>query len=77
MNCGLSTVSPITSNQRVLKMSIYQQNGYKSRREYLECMADEYDVPFDTVLSLSLILGSNEDFDGLISAISDINDSEQ
>jgi len=55
-------------------MNIYQENGYESRQDYLECMADDYGVPFDTVVALSLVLGSEEDFDGLVNALEDYND---
>jgi hypothetical protein len=51
--------------------NVYQENGYANRREYLESLADEYDVPLETVFSLASMLGSSEDFDGLISALED------
>lgn len=49
--------------------TIYMKNGYLTRGEYLNSLVDEYDIPFDTIISLSTILGSSEDFDGLLSAI--------
>jgi hypothetical protein len=52
-------------------MSIYTENGYDSRKHYLECMAEDYGVPVEIVFSLAQMLGSNEDFDGLISALED------
>lgn len=52
-------------------MSIYTENGYDSRKHYLECMAEDYGVPVEIVFSLAQMLGSNEDFDGLISALKD------
>lgn len=52
-------------------MNIYKENGYENRKDYLECLASNYGVDIDTVNSLSNMLGSNEDFDGLISAIDD------
>lgn len=52
-------------------MSIYTENGYNSRKHYLECMAEDYGVPVEIVFSLAQMLGSNEDFDGLISALED------
>lgn len=52
-------------------MSIYTENGYDSRKHYLECMAEDYGVPVEIVFSLAQMLGSNEDFDGLINALED------
>lgn len=52
-------------------MSIYTENGYDSRKHYLECMAEDYGVPVEIVFSLAQMLGPNEDFDGLISALED------
>ncbi len=52
-------------------MNIYQENGYKNRKHYLQCMSDDWGVPLDVVYSLSSMLGPNEDFDGLINALED------
>ena len=51
--------------------NVYQENGYESRKHYLECMAENYNVPFDVVCSLAQMLGSNEDFDGLVCSLED------
>ena len=51
--------------------NIYQINGYKSRREYLVAMAEEYDVDEETVFLMADMLGKDEDFDGLISMLED------
>ena len=55
-------------------MSVYQRNGYKSRRDYLESLAFEYDVPEFAVFMLADMLGPNEDFDGLVSSLEDYED---
>jgi hypothetical protein len=52
--------------------SIYMQNGYRDREDYLSCMAEDYDVRLETVKYLADLLGPNEDFDGLISALEDV-----
>lgn len=52
-------------------MSIYEENGYANRREYLESLAEEFDVPMETVFTLASLLGKSEDFDGLINALED------
>jgi hypothetical protein len=51
--------------------SIYIENGYESRSDYLQSMADEYGVNLATVKSLSSMLGPNEDFDGLVNELED------
>ena len=52
--------------------NIYQENGYKDRKDYLNSMAEEFDVPITVVLSIANMLGPNEDFDGLVSALEDV-----
>ena len=52
-------------------MNPYQENGYKSRKHYLQCMSEDYNVPIDVVYSLASLLGKSEDFDGLVSALAD------
>lgn len=53
-------------------MSIYIDNGYESRRDYLTQLAEDYGVDIDTVLMLAGMLGPNEDFDGLVTHIEDM-----
>ena len=53
-------------------MSIYTDNGYKSRRDYLTQLAEDYGVDIDTVLMMASMLGPTEDFDGLVIHIADI-----
>jgi hypothetical protein len=58
---------------------MYEMNGYENRQDYLEQLADEYACPMETVLELSAVLGKEEDFDGLVSAMKDwegMRDSE-
>jgi len=52
-------------------MNPYQENGYKSRKDYLRCMSEDYGVPLETVLVIADTYGPNEDFDGLINALED------
>ena len=58
------------------ELNVYQQNGYYNRTDYLRCMAEDYCVPFDTVLVLADMLGPNEDFDGLVCALEDAEEME-
>ena len=55
-------------------MSIYIQEGYKSRRDYLDTLATDFGLDRSTVYALAGILGPNEDFDGLICALEDAAD---
>ena len=57
-------------------MSIYTDEGYKSRRDYLENLAQDMGVATDTVFALASMLGSSEDFDGLVTALEDISDEQ-
>jgi len=56
--------------------NIYVENGYENREDYLHCMSEDYGVSIDTVYSLAYMLGESEDFDGLISALEDLEDAE-
>lgn len=50
-------------------------NNYKEyggREAYLKNLADDYGVGISTVLALADMLGPNEDFDGLVSAMEDM-----
>ena len=58
-------------------MSIYTDEGYKNRRDYLENLADDYGVDRDTVFTLAAMLGSSEDFDGLVTAVEDIAEEQE
>jgi len=52
-------------------MSIYTENGYKNRKDYLNSLAEDYGVPLEIVYAAADILGPNEDFDGLVTTIQD------
>ena len=53
-------------------MNDYTDAGYDNRNHYLECLAEEYDLDTETVLTLASLLGKSEDFDGLIAALEDM-----
>lgn len=55
-------------------MSVYTENGYKNRTDYLKCMSQEFGVPFGVVVLLAEMLGPSEDFDGLICELEDYED---
>jgi len=52
-------------------MSIYQEEGYKNRRDYLASLAEDLGIPESVVFSLAGALGPIEDFDGLVTACED------
>lgn len=53
-------------------MNIYQENGYKSRKDCLTSLAAEYGVDYQSVTCLAALLGSGEDFDALVTAVEDM-----
>jgi hypothetical protein len=55
-------------------MSIYTDEGYESRRQYLDSLADDFGLDRDTVYALAGILGASEDFDGLVTSCEDAAD---
>ena len=50
-------------------MNIYQQNGFQDRDEYLDHLAVINGVNYDTVRTLADLLGPQEDFDGLVTEL--------
>lgn len=52
-------------------MTVYQEHGYENRKEYLECLALHYGIDTNSVFTLASLLGKDEDFDGLVSALED------
>ena len=55
-------------------MSIYKENGFKNRNDYLDFLAEDYGVSAYQVHYLASLLGESEDFDGLISTIQDLSE---
>jgi hypothetical protein len=53
-------------------MSVYTENGYATRREYLDELREEYGGLVDI---LTGVLPASEDFDGLVTALEDAMDS--
>tara|TARA_R110000782_G_scaffold88041_3_gene170136 strand:- start:1194 stop:1370 length:177 start_codon:yes stop_codon:yes gene_type:complete len=48
---------------------IYKSNGYQNRPHYLESLAQETGVELETVQAFAELLGTEEDFDGLVVAV--------
>jgi len=57
-------------NGRIL-MTVYEENGFTSRKDYLESLAEDYDMDYEDVEMLATTLGATEDFDGLLTALED------
>ena len=53
-------------------MSVYIENGYKNRKDYLNSLCEDYGVSPNEVYVLASILGADEDFDGLVIALEDM-----
>ena len=50
-------------------MSKYTEAGFEGRYDYLEFLSNEYKVGIEDVFALASLLGSSEDFDGLLNAL--------
>lgn len=50
-------------------MTIYKDNGYKDRADYLDSLREEYGA--ELVDTLVTVLPESEDFDGLVTALED------
>ncbi len=55
----------------VIEKNVYQRNGFKNRKEYLQDLADEFGLSEDLVFMAADMLGESEDFDGLINTLED------
>jgi hypothetical protein len=53
--------------------NVYEMNGYTDRQEYLDDLADNMGLDRSIVSALADMLGENEDFDGLVTSLQDIN----
>ena len=51
--------------------NIYVKNGYKDRHDYLQSLADDFGIPYEIVQMCADMLGSSEDFDGLVISLQD------
>ena len=58
-------------------MDIYREKGYKDRKDYVTCLADKMGVPRQMAYLAADILGTAEDFDGLISMLEDLPPEEE
>ena len=54
-------------------MSIYTENGYDNRKDYLDELREDYGS--DLVDAMITVLPASEDFDGLLTALEDAADN--
>ena len=53
-------------------MTIYEEKGFESRKDYLKHVAETYGLDYVDVGHMSIMLGAEEDFDGLLSMCADM-----
>ena len=53
------------------QQTVYQENGYKNRADYLDCLASDMGIDPAMVNAAADMLGPNEDFDGLVTSLED------
>lgn len=53
-------------------MSVYTDNGYANRAEYLDSLREEYGELVDVLIT---VLPASEDFDGLVTELEDAMDA--
>jgi len=55
-------------------MSYYTDNGFKNRQDYLDSLAEDFELDRETVYMMADLLGESEDFDGLITSLEDYSE---
>ena len=68
----LATVERL-NRARTIPLDRYREDGAIDRFGYLESLAADHGVEFDTVLTLVDVLGPEEDFDGLVTSLEDFS----
>lgn len=53
-------------------MDVYRDNGFRNRDHYLRYLAETTGCDLDMVRALADLLGPDEDFDGLVTALEDL-----
>jgi len=55
-------------------MNYYIDNGFKNRKDYLNSLAEDFELDRETVYMMADLLGESEDFDGLITSLEDYSE---
>lgn len=58
------------------RLAPYRERGFATRRAYLVDLAESYGVNESWVFALANMLGPNEDFDALVTAVEDLDGYE-
>ena len=53
------------------ELTIYQEQGFENRRDYLNYLSEELGIDQETVYQVAGMLGKSEDFDGLVTTLED------
>lgn len=64
-------VQRIGSAQTDFAPSVYVQNGYRNREDYLNSLREEYGA--EAVEIATSVLPASEDFDGLVTTLEDLD----
>jgi hypothetical protein len=67
---SLATIERV-NRDRVIPLERYQADGAIDRFGYIENLAADHGVTFETILTLVDVLGPDEDFDGLVTTLED------
>ena len=54
-------------------MTVYEERGFKNRKEYLISLADDFCLDKEMVFMVADLLGGSEDFDGLVTELEDMS----
>jgi len=73
MTDAITNARAIDAQTIAANLECYLEYGAESRAEYLAMLADDYDVPLSTVRAMAAMLGPNEDFDGLVTSLEDMD----
>ena len=67
----LATIERLNA-ERTIPLDRYREDGAIDRFGYLEDLAADHGVGFETILTLTDVLGPDEDFDGLVTTLEDL-----
>ena len=61
----------MSNTEQPTKKTVWQEQGYRNRKHYLECLAEDTGHSLFTVQMMADLLGPSEDFDGLVTSLED------
>lgn len=57
--------------ERTIDLDVYAESGCESRFDWLDHFAQDHGLPIEQVIAVADLLGAEEDFDGLVTAVED------